>query len=314
MALIVIFAALRVSQEAARRHQHADTKVKQLIFEVKREQAEYQMRKDAAQGEWMKRLQSFNNEKLNNSLKSRWNQQAQGTPYTGHYGNLPDPIRKEVARCGADLVDAVEMIAEGKLANPKFNEPFVPPPDNMTRLSEIDHSSGQPLAQQRQRIQQHYKKESDALAQQFRQAEEERQRCWRRMLKVKGELNIPQLVVSNHRPTQIPITDQNYHLIPLPSIAMAGFESVPREMDVSRSVLPTYIPAHNTRAPAPTVGDSESKYAIARVRARISADGSVAPVTLTKRGPDGLYARPAGRTRKGMDWDAVNGKWVPVDH
>ena len=182
----------------------------------------------------------------------------------------------------------------------------------MTRLNEIDPSSGQSVAQQRQRIQQHYKKESDVAAQQYRQAEEERQQRWRRMLKVKGELNIPQLVVSNHRPTQITVTDQNYHLIPLPNVAVAPFENVPREMDVSRSVLPTYVPAHNSRAPAPTLGDSESKYAIARVRARISADGSVAPVTLTKRGPDGLYARPAGRTRQGMDWDAQNGKWVPA--
>lgn len=56
---------------------------------------------------------------------------------------------------------------------------------------------------------------------------------------------------------------------------------------------------------------SDSKYSAARVRERISSDGTVAPVTTPKRTKDGLYVRPAGRTRKGMEWDAVRGIWVP---
>eukprot|EP01083_Nonionella_stella_P124350 375428_1 len=59
-------------------------------------------------------------------------------------------------------------------------------------------------------------------------------------------------------------------------------------------------------------GSSDNKYSIERVRARMYSDGSVLPVSEPKRGKDGLFLRPAGRQRKGMDWDAVNGKWVPA--
>jgi hypothetical protein len=53
------------------------------------------------------------------------------------------------------------------------------------------------------------------------------------------------------------------------------------------------------------------RYSADNVRARISADGSVVPVSMPKKTSDGLYMRPAGRQRKGMEWDAVNGRWVP---
>jgi hypothetical protein len=55
----------------------------------------------------------------------------------------------------------------------------------------------------------------------------------------------------------------------------------------------------------------DSKYSAAKVRERIYADGSVRPVTEPKVGRDGLYQRPAGRKRKGMNWDAVRGIWIP---
>ena len=58
-------------------------------------------------------------------------------------------------------------------------------------------------------------------------------------------------------------------------------------------------------------GGSESNYSAARVRKRIGADGTVAPVSEPKKTKDGLYQRPAGRTRKGMQWDAIKGIWVP---
>lgn len=41
-------------------------------------------------------------------------------------------------------------------------------------------------------------------------------------------------------------------------------------------------------------------------------DGSVLPVQVPKRNKDGLYQRPAGRQRKGMDWDAERGVWIPL--
>ena len=60
-----------------------------------------------------------------------------------------------------------------------------------------------------------------------------------------------------------------------------------------------------------STGSSQSKYSADKVKARIFSDGSVMPVSAPKRGKDGLFMRPAGRQRKGMDWDAINGKWIP---
>jgi len=59
-----------------------------------------------------------------------------------------------------------------------------------------------------------------------------------------------------------------------------------------------------------TIPLSQSKYSADKVKARIYSDGSVMPVSKPKMTKDGLYMRPAGRQRKGMDWDAVIGKWV----
>jgi len=65
------------------------------------------------------------------------------------------------------------------------------------------------------------------------------------------------------------------------------------------------------KTPAAPVYTSQSKYSIEKVRAKMLVDGSVLPVGSPKRDKDGLYLRPAGRQRKGMDWDGVIGKWVP---
>ncbi|KAL7473635.1 hypothetical protein ACHAXS_014089 [Conticribra weissflogii] len=53
------------------------------------------------------------------------------------------------------------------------------------------------------------------------------------------------------------------------------------------------------------------RYSINKVNARKMKDGSVIPVSTPKKLENGKYARPSGRQRKGMDWDAVRGIWVP---
>ena len=40
-------------------------------------------------------------------------------------------------------------------------------------------------------------------------------------------------------------------------------------------------------------------------------DGTVLPAVIKKL-PNGLFARPIGRQRKGIDWDEVCGLWVPI--
>ena len=54
------------------------------------------------------------------------------------------------------------------------------------------------------------------------------------------------------------------------------------------------------------------RYSSANVEARKNSDGTVYPVQQPKLMPNGEFARPAGRQRRGMDWDARRGCWFPV--
>lgn len=54
------------------------------------------------------------------------------------------------------------------------------------------------------------------------------------------------------------------------------------------------------------------RYSEQNVRARKNPDGTVLPATAPKLLPDGTFAKPSGRQRKGMDWDAIKGCWFPV--
>jgi len=68
--------------------------------------------------------------------------------------------------------------------------------------------------------------------------------------------------------------------------------------------------------------DFEAKRAIAIRRSKrrasrkigiITADGSIIPHKKPRIGWDGLYVRPRGRCPIGMDWDARQGIWIPID-
>eukprot|EP00804_Cyclotella_cryptica_P009363 CCRYP_009018-RA/>CCRYP_009018-RA protein AED:0.25 eAED:0.25 QI:0/0/0/1/1/0.5/2/0/1030 len=53
------------------------------------------------------------------------------------------------------------------------------------------------------------------------------------------------------------------------------------------------------------------RYSLQNVAARKLNDGTVVPVTQPKKLPNGEYARPIGRQRKGMEWDSIRGVWIP---
>ena len=55
----------------------------------------------------------------------------------------------------------------------------------------------------------------------------------------------------------------------------------------------------------------QQRYSQEAIRNRTYGDGSVAPAVPPKRDDNGLFQRPSGRSRKGMDWDAVHGVWRP---
>ena len=53
------------------------------------------------------------------------------------------------------------------------------------------------------------------------------------------------------------------------------------------------------------------RYSSANVQARKNPDGTVFPVSQPKLLPNGEFARPAGRQRRGMEWDGKRGCWYP---
>mmetsp|Transcript_42961 Transcript_42961/g.84390 ORF Transcript_42961/g.84390 Transcript_42961/m.84390 type:complete len:1144 (-) Transcript_42961:71-3502(-) len=53
------------------------------------------------------------------------------------------------------------------------------------------------------------------------------------------------------------------------------------------------------------------KYSAEKVKERKLPDGAVRPVATPKQNKDGTFLRPAGRKRKGMDWDEIRGVWIP---
>jgi hypothetical protein len=67
-------------------------------------------------------------------------------------------------------------------------------------------------------------------------------------------------------------------------------------------------------APTGGINEHDNKYSASAtskaLKDRVAADGSIEPPQ-KRQGADGLYQRPAGRGRKGMDWDPVRGVWIP---
>ena len=272
----------------------------------------YKREFDAALKQWNRRRQEFESARLDLYMPHRNNphHRPNGTALTKVYSGQPDPTHRTVAFCLGDILDTAIPAGEGQIRLEKFQEEFQPP-------SKPDIQSNSNYAQN-QKTEQRLKQECNQLTAELRASEDERQKAWKRMMKAKAEFEMPHGRMS--------VDMQNYHMMPLPSLRQSVGEnkppvSVSLPMDASAVArLPTVstsaapMPA---RPPNPTMpgasgaAASDSKYSAARVRERISSDGTVAPVTAPKRTKDGLFIRPAGRTRKGMEWDAVRGIWVP---
>jgi hypothetical protein len=76
--------------------------------------------------------------------------------------------------------------------------------------------------------------------------------------------------------------------------------------------MASFLPQARRSVPAPSSMPYKSnKYTAAKLGERLAPDGSVRPVSQPKKLKDGLYQRPAGRTRHNMSWDKVKGTWVP---
>ena len=70
--------------------------------------------------------------------------------------------------------------------------------------------------------------------------------------------------------------------------------------------------AASSTASSTSSATHQARYSQTAIRNRTYDDGSVAPAVPPKRGDNGLFQRPSGRSRKGMDWDGVHGVWRPA--
>ncbi|KAG7355859.1 hypothetical protein IV203_000545 [Nitzschia inconspicua] len=205
-----------------------------------------------------------------------------------------------VAGSLADVVDGSIAVAEGRSNIPKFKD-FVPP-----QPPGVNPETGEDMAQRQHRVEAEYRAQYNLMNSQFQASETERAKIWRKMMKAKAELDMShEQVVGGVRQT-IRVTSSNYNQIPMPAFQGSANVALPREVARQGFAVASYRPPASAGA-----GISTSKYSAAKVRQRKSADGTVAPVSEPKKTKEGLYIRPAGRTRKGMRWDAFNGVWVP---
>jgi hypothetical protein len=313
--------ALRVSNELHDRRQRAESQYQMFAHESRNQltkiKIEYQNDFAVYKSRYLQRRREFEQKKLAQLLPSKWGRNPEGTHATRLYTARPNAIANQVGSCLADVVDAVDLVAQGKLTLTKFQEPFNPPqPPNIQGA--IDPKTGETITQRNKRVEEGLKQEVNTLALKLRNNEEERQKAWRRMLKTKAEFDLPHQGTGSSR-AQVRVDLNNYHQVALPPLRQSSTQSVPQEVAARVAVLPSYTPVQSQYYPMGG-GDNmmtmmeSSKYSAARVKERISADGTVAPVTEPKLNKDGLYLRPAGRTRKGMEWDAVRGIWVPANN
>jgi hypothetical protein len=313
--LNIVFYSLCVALSLSNRLYDAMVRVKTDIqrlaqgqrSQMSRLESDYSVQLAVARNHYRKKRRAFDEKKLATVLPSRYGQPLTGTLVIQNFARR-SPDAGQVADSLADVVDAVEGIALGLVRNEVFTEEFVPPP--MPPGVGEDHASA--LA-----------KQSAVITAKLRASEDERTRCWKKMLKTKAEFEMPS---SGRR-----MDPNRFNAMPAPALRTSTSQTLPRQ--VERPAEPTYTPAARPKLPFPPpqpqyqqhvpenippdagAGSkqslSESKYSMSRVKERIAADGTVAPVSEPKMTKDGLYQRPAGRTRKGMEWDAVRGIWVP---
>jgi len=303
--------ALRTSNELYDRRSRIQNQLNAFVYEnrarVSKLKNEYKVEFAIARNRWNQHREEFDRKRLDSALPSRWGRNPEGTPMTKHYKTRNDHISLQVSDCLADVVDSVDLASQGRIKLEKFGEKFVPPrlPDYQTT---VDPKTGETLHQRNQRVENTLRNEMNALALKLRSSEEDRHRAWKKMLKTKAEFDVPHQQGPRSR---VQIDLNNYHLMPMPALRQSSTQIIPQEVAAARSSVASYVPVRSHPFPARAGGSSESKYSAARVRERIAADGTVAPVSEPKKTKDGLYQRPAGRTRKGMEWDSLRGIWVP---
>lgn len=251
--------------------------------------SDYTIAYTTAKQRWVNEKNEFDKKKCDSVLPTKWGSRPYGTDKTNGFKNNADNLADiTVGYTLSDIVDGCILIATGKSTLNPFKE-FFPP-----AAPGINSETGENMAQSQHRIETELRNQCNAMNTKFKESEAERTRAWRKMMKAQVELRS---LTSNNVRGNVRISKKNYAPMSLPSLSTV--QSIPREM------------MHRAASTATYTIPQDSKYSKARINERKSADGTVAPVSEPKKTKDGLYVRPAGRTRKGMEWDAVNGVWVP---
>jgi hypothetical protein len=269
-------------------------------LELSKVQNEYATAVAQARQQYLAEKSAYDARRLQILLPSNLGIRAQGTVVTQHYVFMAGPNlnRSRVGECLADIIDGAVAIAEGQISSPPFKDFVTPTPPG------FNPETGEDMTQRQHRIESEYRSQYSLMNTQFQASETERAKAWRKMMKTKAELEMPHEQISNGVRQSIRVTQSNYTQIPMPAFQGSANVALPRERE-GLSVASYRPPA--TTGPV----TSDSKYSAEKVRQRRSADGTVAPVSEPKKTKEGLYMRPAGRTRKGMRWDAFAGVWVP---
>ena len=283
------------------------------LAEVNKVKNDYTMQSAIARARWSKQKEAWEINKAKKAMHGMYGQMPVGTNRTQAASRHPNQIFNTVGMALGRVVDAVVMKVEGGLVDGEhFGEFTPPPPPNIDSII-VDPATRETFAQRTQRLENNARTQMQHLTIHLQKSEDDRKRAWRKFLKTKTDFDVP---LAGHRrldPSQI-------SSIPLPPLRQS--QAMPHSSHTNQPApVPAYIPPTRTHNAAPPSSDdpnregsnalSDSKYSAARVRERISSDGTVAPVSEPKRAKDGLFLRPAGRTRKGMNWDAVRGIWVP---
>lgn len=235
-------------------------------------------------------------------LPSKLGKVPEGTQLIKHNMMVSVGDRNVVASCLADVVDGAITVAEGKSVIPAFQD-FIPP-----NPPGFDFETGEDMRQRQHRLENEYRSQYNLMNAQFQTSEQERSKAWRKMMKTKADFDIPHEHVMGGMRQSIRVTSSNYNQIPMPTFQGSANVALPRDTSRQGGSVASYRPPSSSGP-----GMSTSKYSADKVRQRKSSDGTVAPVSEPKKTSEGLYVRPAGRTRKGMRWDAFNGVWVPQD-
>ena len=274
-------------------------------MELSKLKNEYAMQVAIGRARWEKRRQEWRIQRAKKSMQGMYGQMPMGTNHTQRASAHHDQLYNHIGHLLGTMVDVVVLRVERGYDDDQFEDFNPPPPPNVHSFI-VDHTTGETLSRRHERREGGLRNSLDALTQRLQQSEEERKRAWRKMMKTKAEFEMP-------RRGRLDMNQIN--LLPVPPLRASTTAAVPNAATFA-AAYPSFVttPYSKPRYAATVMTGSDSKYSAAKVRERISSDGTVMPVSEPKKNKDGLYQRPAGRTRKGMNWDAVRGIWVPAEH